>query len=197
MARMHSHNRRTLPRCLALLLIAATMGATGCTKEYVKTGEVPPRRAATAEQPQNFDYAHKLAPEPDYEPKDVDALAKQFPRPRPYRHPIVNRPSAIVIRDASRARSYQRRGFPSLTNTLFWGAVGAGIGSISGDAGKGAIIGASYGHLLDHGGLHGLLTPGTIIGGAAGAAFSGNRGKGALIGAAAGHLLGDVFVPVD
>jgi len=78
-------------------------------------------------------------------------------------------------------------------NTLFWGGAGAIIGHQRGHAGEGALIGATFGRTIDRGGLHGLLSPSTIIGAAAGAAASRKPAKGALIGAGVGFLLDDVF----
>jgi len=194
MARRNAATSRLFPSVmratLALLTLAA---ATGCTKRYIETGDVPPPRSRTVGPQATYSYEHSIAPDPNYEPRDVDAFAREIPRPRPYRHPVMKQPRPPAARETSDTRSPARRAGEHFANTLFWGAVGAGIGSATGDAEKGAIIGASYGHMLDHGGLHGLFSPGTIIGGAAGAAFSGNRGKGALIGATVGHLLDDVF----
>jgi len=185
-------------------LLAAAGIVAGCSGS-VRTYPVPPPPQVEPRAKVRYNYDHKLDPEPGYEAKDIDALARQLygiaPKrraPRTSPRPLViikERPNSPSVEHARRTRRPGLRAGHYL-NTLFWGGLGAVIGHQSGHASEGAIIGAAYGHALDHGGVHGLLSPGTIIGGAAGAlggSFSGDAGKGALYGAAAGHLLDDVF----
>jgi len=192
----------------AASILAVAGLAIGCSQRpaSVKQPIPPPEIRPQAETPApNFD--RKLDPDPNYEPKDIDALARQLsglsPRPElQYYHtpqPGYRHGAALRHRPALRNETPERRSGlrgDHYLNTLFWGGLGAVIGHQSGHAGRGAIIGAGFGHMVDHGGLHGLLSRDTIVGGGLGAIIghqSGHAGRGALYGAAAGHLLSDVF----
>jgi len=192
-------------RCAMIATAAAVLA--GCSRTTV-LHPIPPPRQAKSEPKVRYTYEHKLAPEPGYQARtteEIDALARQLSGITRRETPSPGPPRVIIIKggpqrmaDTSYARRRRRatRRADHFLNTLFWGGMGAIIGHQSGRAGEGAIIGAAYGHALDHGGVHGLLSPGTIMGAAAGAlggSFSGDAGKGALYGAAAGHLLDDVF----
>ena len=191
-----------LQKCAVILAAAGVLA--GCSRTVVMH-PIPPPREAKAEPKVRYTYEHKLDPEPGYrarDPEEIDALARQLSGV--IREEQVAPRVVIIERRAPRiaSRRYPGRVRPAsiradhFLNTLFWGGMGAIIGSQSGHAGEGALYGAAFGHTIDHGGVHGLLSPGTIIGGAAGAlggSFSGDAGKGALYGAAAGHLLDDVF----
>lgn len=184
-------------RKLVIIAIAAAIFA-GCSAP-VRMYPPAPQAEVKQEPEARYTYDHKLDPEPGYQPKNIDALARQLSPIAPRRTVVVVVPRATA-RDAGRLRRSTggRRARRSLRgdhylNTLFWGGIGAAIGSTQGEAGQGAAIGAAFGHMSDHGGLHGLVSPGTLFGGAAGAALSGNRTKGAIWGAVGGHLLDDVF----
>lgn len=182
---------------LVIVAIAAAIFA-GCSAPVRMHPPVPPREVEQKRKAR-YTYDHKLDPEPGYQPKNIDALARQLSPIAPRRATVIVVPSATA-RDARALRRSTggRRARRSLRgdhylNTLFWGGIGAAIGSTQGEAGQGAAIGAAFGHMTDHGGLHGLVSSGTLFGAAAGAALSGNRTKGAIWGAVGGHLLDDVF----
>ena len=184
-------------RKLVIVAIAAAIFA-GCSAPVRMHPPALPREVEQKPKAR-YTYDHKLDPEPGYQPKNIDALARQLSPIAPRRTMVIVVPSATARDTRAFPRSAgERPDRRSLRgdhylNTLFWGGLGAAIGSTQGEAGQGAAIGAAFGHMTDHGGLHGLISPGTLFGAATGAAFSGNRTKGAIWGAVGGHLLDDVF----
>ena len=194
-----------LARVLAAAGLLAAVFSVGCGRPASVKQPIPPPEIRPAARAPVVE--RKLDPDPNYEPKDIDALARQLSgisaRPAEHSHIYFGRSRSRVFVPhygvVQTIEQHDRR--PSLRgdhylNTLFWGGLGAVIGHQSGHTERGAIIGAGFGHMMDHGGPHGLFTRDTIFGGVIGAgigSLSGRSGKGALIGAAAGHLLDDVF----
>jgi len=187
-------------------------GVAGCGRTPSLKPDIPEPQIDNEQKPGTFSYDHKIDPEPGYQGKDIDALAAQLTRVVPQREvyvaaaPVTTSRGTVVVRQYGYypygmatyryGSRYPGRNPDHYLNTVFWGGMGAIIGHQSGHTARGAIIGAGAGHMVDHGGLHGLLTPDTILGGAVGfgiGSISGHGGRGALIGAAAGHLMDDVF----
>ena len=188
----------------------------GCSRQQSIKQPIPPPQVRAEEPQATYSYEHKIDPDPNYEPRDVDALAAALSGVTPVQAQPAAATTTVVVNRYRRGSAYYgsgygygygyhderyrgyRRGFSGdhYLNTIFWGGMGAVIGSASHHAGQGAIIGAAAGHMIDHGGVHGFITRDTVAGGLVGlgiGSLSGHAGRGALIGAVSGHLLDDVF----